>query len=330
MGRLARNLILVALSLVAHLAALALAGVWLSPDPVRPGEAAFNDDPLILSWIDQVASESMPEFTSPEPLEPVEPMTEPDDFRLGERDGSGDALSSNDAPNEHRAQQAEVDQALVRVEPEPALPEEPAVEPAQPETESRSPAIEMRPDMRGVDAPTGQDDAPLTGVDGAGEQISNRDDAFEQMAVEANERSTETPATEPAATVARVTRPDPGAVSYTDSDPFSTKFAAEFQPGGTSARGGRAFSVRRPRVDLGFRADATRLGTPIGCTFRITIDTAGRPKVVEVIRSSGSERIDQATRLALFDAWFDPADGPRTFNFAIVYRCLSHCPCFPY
>jgi outer membrane biosynthesis protein TonB len=334
MGRLGRNLMLLMLSLALHIVALATAGVWFRADTTNRDSDPTDVDSMVLSWVDPPEAPAalaipVPEPT-PEPPPPEPPPPEPQVTQLGERDGSGDALSTLDAEQELRAQQADDDQALSRVEPTPAAPEatqvepEPAidqvVEPAREQRDSRPAVPELIPTEQGIQSPTDLADAPSPGEAGTGLEVSDRNDAREQPPTDPVEAQTASPASESASPPARVVEPDPGAASYTDSDPFSTKFAAEFQSGKTNARGGRAFSVRRPRIDLGFRADATRLGAPIACTFRITIDASGYPTVVEVVRSSGSERIDQATRLALFEAWFDPDGGPRAFNFAIIYR----------
>jgi outer membrane biosynthesis protein TonB len=324
MRRLPNIVLLMLASLAAHVVALATAAAWMSgaAESEPSIHRAADDAPIIVRIEPPVAPlpPPLPEPTPPVALPPPEPEPQPEPVRLGERDGTGDALSTLDAEQVLQARQADMDQALVRVEPMPALPEPSPPEPTPPEQESRPALPELMPTVRGVETPIDSLDAPSPGEAGSSDEPSARNDERVQERVEPIETTTATPTPQAPSTPTTSAEPDPASASYTDSDPFSTKLAAEFQSGRTNARGGRAFSVRRPRIDLGFRADATRLGTPIACTFRVVIDSAGHPTIVEVVRSSGSERIDQATRLALFEAWFDPANGPKSFNFAIIYR----------
>jgi TonB family protein len=108
-------------------------------------------------------------------------------------------------------------------------------------------------------------------------------------------------------------------VSDSESDPFTTRHGVEFRPGGTLARGGREIKARRPRVDLAFLADATRLGRPIGMTFRVSIDERGSVDRVDVVRSSGSGHIDDAVRLAIYESRFGPP-APAEFLFGVSLR----------
>ncbi len=107
--------------------------------------------------------------------------------------------------------------------------------------------------------------------------------------------------------------------SDSEVDPFATRHGVEFRPGGMEARGGREIKARRPRVDLAFLADATRLGRPIGMTFRVSIDAGGSVDRVEVVRSSGSGHIDDAVRLAIYESRFGPP-APAEFLFGVSLR----------
>lgn len=241
----------------------------------------------------------MPDVPTPIPPEPPKL----DSIRLGERAGTGSALTGVDLPNEQQAEQADLEQALLRREaavpsgalsppPRPALPELTRVEPLQE-------AVRRLTE-------TGEDESPPP------------TESIERIEPIETARPTEPTPPTPVGKPVEATA-DFAPISDTDSDPFSTKHAVEIGAGGVKARGGREFRIVRPRIDLAFRAEVTRLGTPLGMSFQITLDAKGRPETVEIVRSSGSDVIDRTIRLSLFDAWFEPGE-PRRFTFGYVIR----------
>ena len=111
--------------------------------------------------------------------------------------------------------------------------------------------------------------------------------------------------------------PAPQAAS--DLDAFAKEEGVDFRPGSIRARQGRDYKLVRPRIDLGFMADATAIyQRGIQVTMQIETDHAGRPRNVQVTQSSGSEIIDDAIRLAMYDSWFGPPLGDR-FTFSVRF-----------
>jgi TonB family protein len=61
-------------------------------------------------------------------------------------------------------------------------------------------------------------------------------------------------------------------------------------------------------------------------TLRVSTDAAGKVTGVEVLRSSGSNEIDQPCRVAMYEWWFEPKKDslgnpvPDTFNFTIGFQ----------
>ena len=112
--------------------------------------------------------------------------------------------------------------------------------------------------------------------------------------------------------------PDPAIAGESDLDPFAEEEGVTFSPGGTEARRGREVKLKRPRIDLGFMAEATRLsGRDLAIRMSIATDGVGHPSRVVVLDSSGSDLIDDAVRLAMYDSWFG---GKMPDNFAFTVR----------
>lgn len=126
-------------------------------------------------------------------------------------------------------------------------------------------------------------------------------------------------ADEPAQPQQVAQKPDPAQAGDSDFDPFATEEGVSFSPGGTSARRGREAKLSRPRIDLGFRAEATRIwGRGLVVRMRIETDAAGHPSRVVVLESSGSDVIDDAVRLAMYDSWFG-GKMPDSFVFTVKF-----------
>ncbi len=132
--------------------------------------------------------------------------------------------------------------------------------------------------------------------------------------------STEGQADRDAQATAGVRTPaEPAPVAPSDSDAFSKIDRVDSQFGSVKSRDGRELRLVRPRVDLAFRADATTIGRKIDVVLDITTDATGRPRDVRIVKTSGSEVIDDAVRLAMYDSWFG-GKMPDRFSFVIGIR----------
>lgn len=283
----------------------------------------FDSKPDLWSTIDEPDPESLePLVEIPEPPLPIIP---PEMDQLGELDGTGTALDTIEFPDPQQANQIGAEQA--------ALTQAISTQRRSSETNSSSlgpvrkrqqfkPTTPSKP----IDLPDENPQAE-TGID----QPSDQPDAVDSKQTEgADNGQTEADQSENSSDQADATSsnqvesnntesvgPDFNA-SDQDSDPFSAEQAYEFRPGGTRARGGRDVKMKRPNVDLQFRADVTRLGTPIGILTEITIDKDSKPIDVVIIKSSGSQAIDDSVRLAIFRSTFgQPA--PATFRFGVLF-----------
>lgn len=275
--------------------------VWMSADELW----AVNVEPI------------EPSIDIPEPPLPILP---PEMDQLGEADGTGTALDTLEFPEPQQSNQIGAEQAaLTRAIPTQRRSSETVSSSLGP-TRKRQQLRPMGPSkpieglgenppiQSGIDQPADPPDA----VD----PIRTDGSETEQSQANQNESSSEQPDSMQS-NEADSTGPDFNA-SDQDSDPFSAEQAYEFRAGGTRARGGRDVKMHRPRVDLQFRADVTRLGMPLGILTEITIGEDSKPIDVVIIKSSGSEAIDDAVRLALFSSTFgQPA--PAKFKFGVLF-----------
>lgn len=118
---------------------------------------------------------------------------------------------------------------------------------------------------------------------------------------------------------------DPAPMSDSDSDPFARIGSAEFRPGRVDVQLGRKHKITRPKLLLAGRDALLALRFPT-LVLKISIDSAGNVSAVEVIRSSGSNEIDQPCQIAAYDWWFEPSrdiEGnavPDVILFTIQWR----------
>lgn len=116
---------------------------------------------------------------------------------------------------------------------------------------------------------------------------------------------------------------DPYPQADSEVDPFSTVEAVEFRRGSTIARTGRKYRVTRPRLNLSARVDFLALSR-VEVVLRLHLDASGNVRKVDVVKSSGSNEIDQPTKIAAYDWWFEPfkdAEGnPRPGTLTIPIR----------
>ena len=99
---------------------------------------------------------------------------------------------------------------------------------------------------------------------------------------------------------------DPAPQADTESDPFSTKGSLEFRPGSTVVRMGRKHRITRPHLPWDSQYDFFGMTRSV-LVLDLQLDQTGKVIGVTIARSSGSDGVDQACRLAAYEWWFEPA-----------------------
>jgi TonB family protein len=119
---------------------------------------------------------------------------------------------------------------------------------------------------------------------------------------------------------------DPAPQGPSESDPFTSEPGIEFHGGRIEARVGRRHRITHPRINLAGIVDMVSLTGRIVLVLELRIDATGNVAGARIVRSSGSEQIDQAWRLAAYEWWFEPlkdkSGQPRaseTFPFSIRF-----------
>jgi TonB family protein len=102
---------------------------------------------------------------------------------------------------------------------------------------------------------------------------------------------------------------DPAPRSDSESDAFSTTGAVVFRTGHLDARFGRQVKTVRPRLNLAGQYDLWSLPSP-SVVMKVRADETGRVRSVEIIKSSGSNEVDQPAKLAMYEWWFEPPKDP--------------------
>lgn len=267
----------------------------------------------------------------PEPKPEPEPAT-PTSF--GETGGTGQSIASLDLPEPNRSPQPdEVDQAWLRRKPmfaasasDPTRSDVLSANPTSPPPAAapsvglqsalplpspiRTRVVESSPEAPRPDLPEqpALSNAPTPAAESKDMQATQ------------SPRSDDAKADAPEAQIAaRDAPPDPANLGTSDVDPFATEEGITFGPGGVKAREGREIRLVRPRVDLGFNVDYTRLqGRRIAIKLQIETDAAGMPRNVRVSQSSGSSIIDDAVCLAMYESWFG-GKAPDQFTFVVTF-----------
>jgi TonB family protein len=110
---------------------------------------------------------------------------------------------------------------------------------------------------------------------------------------------------------ARSSKPaaDPAVMSPSESDAFSVLGGIEFRDGRMESRLGRSFKSVRPQLSFAAQLDLMTLSNP-RMVLKITIDATGKVTAVDVIRSTGSNLVDQPVKIAMYQWWFEPPKGP--------------------
>lgn len=246
-----------------------------------------------------------------EPLKPADPPPEMELDRFGEKTREGDSVASLDLPGQMQSETPhDFEQAWLRQQPVLATPSQPQ------ESSKKSSALvpsgiqEELPVMNPKQIEKGNSPTPTPP-----ENRPRENEARDGRATQGENGDDQKTNTEPETSKGEI-NPAPQGVS--DVDPFA-KVEGVSLVGGVKARQGREIKFTRPRVDLAFRAEFTRLAKRrMEVMFRITTDSSGRPRNVEILKSSGSEQIDESLRLALFDSWFG-GKMPDEFPFAVRF-----------
>ena len=100
--------------------------------------------------------------------------------------------------------------------------------------------------------------------------------------------------------------------SESDSDPFSRISGNITVPrvGRLSPRLGRKVKTTRPQVNIAGELDLFALNNPT-VVLEVHIAPTGKVTDVKVAHTSGSNAIDEPTRVAVYDWWFEPAKDKR-------------------
>jgi TonB family protein len=118
---------------------------------------------------------------------------------------------------------------------------------------------------------------------------------------------------------------DPAQKSDSEVDAFSVLGSAEFRDGRVTVQSGRQVKTRRPKIRLAGMIDMVQ-GFTASVVLKVAVDATGKVTDVDVVRSSGSNEIDQPCRVAMYEWWFEPkkdARGrpvPDVFKFTISFR----------
>jgi TonB family protein len=118
---------------------------------------------------------------------------------------------------------------------------------------------------------------------------------------------------------------DPLQQSDSESDAFTTSGSAVFHDGRISVRNGRKIKTVRPQLLVPGLLDTLGVSDPT-LQLKIHVDVTGKVTLVNVVRSSGSNDIDQPCVVAVYDWWFEPRVDhkgkpiPDVVDFTISFR----------
>lgn len=109
---------------------------------------------------------------------------------------------------------------------------------------------------------------------------------------------------QPDAASATASQPDDAPLSDSDSDAFSITGSAELVRGRVQAHFGRKVKTVRPVLQLAGRYDTISSAPMV--LLQVRTDDTGKVREVKVLKSSGSNEIDQPCYLAMYEWWFEP------------------------
>jgi TonB family protein len=102
---------------------------------------------------------------------------------------------------------------------------------------------------------------------------------------------------------------DPAPQAETESDPFAIVGSMEFRPGSTTVRLGRKHRITRPHLPWDAQYDFFGMTHSV-IVLDLQLDPTGQVIGATIVKSSGSDGVDQACRLAAYQWWFEPAKDP--------------------
>jgi TonB family protein len=112
---------------------------------------------------------------------------------------------------------------------------------------------------------------------------------------------------------------DPLPQSDSDSDPFSRiSGTVVFRPGKLDVRLGRKVKTTRPHIQIAGQIDFIQFNNPT-VVLEVHISPTGKVTDVKIAHSSGSNQIDEPTRLAVYDWWFEPLKDKNGKAISDVY-----------
>ncbi len=105
----------------------------------------------------------------------------------------------------------------------------------------------------------------------------------------------------------QLARADPAPQSDSESDPFAKEGSVKFKSGSTDVQFGRKHKLLNPRLGLAAQTDLMQLRAPITLMLALSLDESGNVTRVEILKSSGSQNVDQACKVAAYQWWIEPS-----------------------
>ena len=118
---------------------------------------------------------------------------------------------------------------------------------------------------------------------------------------------------------------DAAIMSDSESDAFAKGGSVEFVDGRVDVRFGRKVKTVRPQLSFAARYDLMGMAVP-RMVVRVKVDAAGNVRLVDIVKSTGSDSADQAVKVALYQWWFEPPKDKSgatlgdVVEFPIVWR----------
>jgi len=160
------------------------------------------------------------------------------------------------------------------------------------QTAKAAPAFKAPPDSQHGPAPAAHPDSPPA-------QPAIAQSAAAPVAVTAYRAPSGRPGAPAAAE-------NPAPQGQSDSDPFTVVGSLEFRPGSTKVQCGRKHKITRPRLSWDTVYDFQGM-TSASVVLELQLDETGQVISATVIKSSGSNSIDEPCKLAAYSWWFEPA-----------------------
>ena len=216
--------------------------------------------------------------------------------RMGQSDGKGDAVNSVEGEQPLQAPQAPQEQAFISRDPQGAgnVGVEPSPSVLPPGENGSGPKSADLPPASPLAASPPVENVTPFGVNEPSQPPMPKpsDLVSAPNANDAKPGSTAPPA-------------DPAPMSDSESDPFSNAGSVTFAQGRVEARYGRKVKTIRPRLSFAAQADLFALQYP-SVILEVKIDSTGKVISVDILKSSGSNEVDLACQMALYDWWIEP------------------------